>query len=430
MQRGLFNFHPKCKGLNLNHLCYADDLLIFAAADLQSIGFIKHGMDRFKEVSGLPAGLEKSSIFFCNTKRRTRDHILSMTQFRQGVLPVKYLGLPLITSRLKKRDCTPIIEKILARVNSWVTKSLSYAGRLQLIKSTLASMQVFWCSTFLLPAAVIKDCERIWRSFLWGNSGSSRKHSLVKWSNVCLPRQEGGLGIKSLKAWNQALLLKQIWSLLNDHSLWVQWCKLNLIRKHSFWTLPSSGSLSWSWRQILLLRNTALTHLVYVCGKGARFSLWYDPWFHGTSIYAIYGHKVIYDAGLANTELVHSVIENDQWCWPTTSPDLLDIQSRVQDIPITSSPYCIMWEIVGRPFLTKQAWKSIRTSAPQVVWAKLVWHPSCIPKHAFCLWLAIQGALKTLDKLLHRVILTSASCVFNCGDNENVDHLYFACPFA
>ncbi|GAV76599.1 hypothetical protein CFOL_v3_20072 [Cephalotus follicularis] len=173
-------------------------------------------------------------------------------------------------------------------------------------------MQVFWCSTFLLSAAVIKDCERTLRRFLWVGNGTSQKHSLVKWSNVCLPRQEGGLGIKSLKFCNQALLLKHIWNLLNDQSLWVQWCKLNLIRKHSFWILPSSGSLSWSWRQILLLRNSALNYLVYVCGKGDRFSLWFDPWFHGFSIYATYGHRVIYDAGLVKSKLVQAVMQIDQ----------------------------------------------------------------------------------------------------------------------
>ncbi|GAV92486.1 hypothetical protein CFOL_v3_35865, partial [Cephalotus follicularis] len=201
------------------HLCYAYDLLIFAATDLNSIEFIKHGLDHFKAVSGLAAGAEKSFIFFCNTKRRIRDQILRVTNFKQGVLPVKYLGLPLITSRLTKRDCTLLTENILARVNSWTTKSLSYAGRLQLIKSTLASMQVFWCSTFLLSAEVIKECERILRNFLWGSSGTPSKRSLVKWTKVCLPQHEGGLGIKSLKAWKQALLLKQIWNILNDHSL-------------------------------------------------------------------------------------------------------------------------------------------------------------------------------------------------------------------
>ncbi|GAV81788.1 hypothetical protein CFOL_v3_25241, partial [Cephalotus follicularis] len=106
---------------------------------------------------------------------------------------------------------------------------------------------------------------------------------------VCLPWKEGGLGIKSMKTWNQALLLKQIWNLLTDHSLWVQWCKLNLIRKLSFWNTPATGSSSWAWRQILLLRNKASRHLIYVCGKGDRFSLWYDPWFNGSSIFAEYG---------------------------------------------------------------------------------------------------------------------------------------------
>ncbi|GAV92962.1 zf-RVT domain-containing protein, partial [Cephalotus follicularis] len=325
--------------------------------------------------------------------------ILRLTQFRQATLPVKYLGLPLINSRLTKQDCAPLLE---ARANSWVSKSLSYAGRLQLIQSTLASMQVFWASTFLLSATIIKDCERTLRRFLWGGSGNSHKHSLVKWSKVCLPRQEGGLGIKSLKSWN---------------------------RKHIFWTLSSYGPLSWSWKQILLLRNTALNHLRYVTGKGDKFSLWFDPWFHGSSVYATYGNRVIYDSGLGLSVLVQEVIANGQWCWPTISPELIDIQSRALHIPITSSSDHIFWEKVGSPFSIKSAWESIRASAPLVDWAKLVWHSSRIPKHAFCLWMAILNALKTLDKLFLLGIVHDTCCKFNCGGNESVEHLFFACPY-
>ncbi|GAV80063.1 zf-RVT domain-containing protein, partial [Cephalotus follicularis] len=80
-------------------------------------------------------------------------------------------------------------------------------------------------------------------------------------------------------------------------------------------------------------------------------------------------------------------------------------------------------------FSTKRACESIRASVPPVGWSKLVWHPVCISKHAFCLWLAILGALKTLDKLAHLGILPSAGCLFNYGDNEIVDHLLFACPY-
>ncbi|GAV92851.1 zf-RVT domain-containing protein, partial [Cephalotus follicularis] len=322
--------------------------------------------------------------------------ILRMTRFRQDTLPVKYLGLPLITSRLSKQDCAPLMEKIWARTNSWTSKYLSYAGRLLLIKSTLASMQVFWCSTFSLPAAVIKECERIMRKFLWDGNGSSRKSGLVKWSKVCLPRHEGGLGIKP---------------------------------KHSFWTLPASGPLSWSWRQILHLRSQALNLPVYVSGKGDRFSLWFDPWFHGTSLFALYGHRVIYDAGLMENALLQTVISNGQWCWPITSPDLLDIHRQVQDIPITSASDRIFWGSVGQPFSTKRTWEYIRTSAPSIQWSNLVWYPANISKHAFCLWLAIRGAHRTMDKLSRLGIISSVCCVFNCGDIESQDHLFFACSY-
>ncbi|GAV92089.1 RVT_1 domain-containing protein, partial [Cephalotus follicularis] len=132
---GAFRFHPKCQRLNLNHLCYADDLLIFSASDLKSIGFIRDALEHFKAASGLEVGTAKSSIFFCNTNNRTRQQILRMTLFREDTLPVKYLGLPLITSRLSKHDCAPLMEKIWARTKSWTSKYLSYAGRLLLIKS-------------------------------------------------------------------------------------------------------------------------------------------------------------------------------------------------------------------------------------------------------------------------------------------------------
>lgn len=52
-------------------------------------------------------------------------------KFRVGSLPVKYLGLPLISTRLTKEHCQDLITRTATIVQNWIIKTLSYAGRLQ-----------------------------------------------------------------------------------------------------------------------------------------------------------------------------------------------------------------------------------------------------------------------------------------------------------
>ncbi|GAV82972.1 zf-RVT domain-containing protein [Cephalotus follicularis] len=85
---------------------------------------------------------------------------------------------------------------------------------------------------------------------------------------------------------------------------------------------------------------------------------------------------------------------------------------------------------MGQAFSTQKAWQAIRPQSAQVNWFQVVWHPNRIPKHAFCLWLSILGAHKTRDKLMPLGIVDMTACIFNCGDNENVAHLFFACPYS
>ena len=53
--------------------------------------------------------------------------------------------------------------------------------------------------------------ESIQRNFLWGSSEGSFKYPLVAWEKVYLPVELGGLGIRSVTSFNQALLGKWLW---------------------------------------------------------------------------------------------------------------------------------------------------------------------------------------------------------------------------
>jgi hypothetical protein len=115
----------------------------------------------------------------------------------EGSLPVRYLGVPLITKRLSAMDCDALVAKIAGRIDSWLVRHLSFARRLQLISSILFSLQVFWARVFILPKKVIRLIEQKFNRFLWSGKDTKAK-AKVAWDKVCFPKSEGVLGLGNL----------------------------------------------------------------------------------------------------------------------------------------------------------------------------------------------------------------------------------------
>ncbi|XP_019257621.1 PREDICTED: uncharacterized protein LOC109235823 [Nicotiana attenuata] len=132
-----FQFHPWCAKLGITHLSFVDDLLLFAKGNITSITALRRCFIQFSGASGLQANLGKSCVYFGGVKKETQDSILSHLGFVHGTLPFKHLEVPLSTKKLTLLQWQPLIEKITARITSWTTKKLSYAGRTQLVKSVL-----------------------------------------------------------------------------------------------------------------------------------------------------------------------------------------------------------------------------------------------------------------------------------------------------
>ncbi|GJR20092.1 hypothetical protein Tco_0968619 [Tanacetum coccineum] len=78
----------------------------------ESATVIMEALDEFKNASGLVPSLPKSTTYFCNVLNYTKHAILQILPFEEGRLPVKYLGVPLVSSQLIYRDCKELIEKV------------------------------------------------------------------------------------------------------------------------------------------------------------------------------------------------------------------------------------------------------------------------------------------------------------------------------
>lgn len=142
-------------------------------------------------------------------------------------------------SRLRATDYGPLIEKISDLIKAWTSLTISYAGRLELLRSVIQGICCYWLAVFPIPAIIIDRIEGMCRQFLWGS-----KMSHVAWRQVCLPKDEGGLGLRDIRSWNKALLAKTLWNIhLKKDMLWVKWVNEFFLRGCSIWEwVPKSDS--------------------------------------------------------------------------------------------------------------------------------------------------------------------------------------------
>ncbi|GKA46343.1 RNA-directed DNA polymerase, eukaryota, reverse transcriptase zinc-binding domain protein [Tanacetum coccineum] len=258
----------------------------------------------------------------------------------------------------------------------WKNKSLSAAGRLQLVKSVIGSMHVYWASVFILPSRVLLDFEQLMRNYLWSHGDSQKGKSNVAWEVVCLPMKEGGLGVK-----------------------WVHTYKL---RDRHFFEVPLRGNMTWGWRKLLQLYPLIRDHFWVRIGDGATCLIWFDKWCSNSPLACIVTPRDIHRAGLDMSSNVKDVMHNGGWDWPIELSSKYPILNTIATLTISTSLDTLEWHSndgVTMPFSVATVWNYLRPRATEVPWYNVVWFNHCIPRHAFHMWLVVKRRLKTHDML-------------------------------
>lgn len=111
-----FKFFKGCKSLNLSHLCFVDGLILFYEGDYYSIFTLLRGFETFFATSGVVENREKTEIYTSNMDPEIQGRILSVSGYKLGKLPFKYLGVPITARSLKKNDYELLLDKITSRI--------------------------------------------------------------------------------------------------------------------------------------------------------------------------------------------------------------------------------------------------------------------------------------------------------------------------
>lgn len=431
-------YHPYCKELNMTHICFADDVLVFSDGKKSSIEGIFGVFQEFAKISGLNISLEKSTLFLAGVKNEDSASILEQFPFEAGSLPVRYLGLPLLTKKMTVQDYSPLIARIRTRISSWTARHLSFAGRLQLIGSVIYSITNFWMSAFRLPSQCVKEINSICSAFLWSGPILSTQKAKIAWFDVCQPKDEGGLGLRNLMEANRVACLKLIWRVLSARSsLWVKWIWKYLIRKGSFWSVKEKSTLgSWMWKKLLKMRPLAAQLTRVEVNSGSATSFWFDSWSPLGILFEFTGGRGCVELGIPIHATVERVVQTHR--------------ARRRRVPVFQQIECEIMTLKGRGlnqlddiclwkresgdyatvFSTSQTWNLIREQKQKVHWSKGVWFPEATPKFSFMTWIAIHNRLATGVRVLRWNPQAIATCWLCNTDLETRDHLFFECEYS
>lgn len=189
-------------------------------------------------------------FFSKNADDKRKQEALDITGFRGSKLPTKYLGAPLVQGRIKIQYFSYLLDNLSNKVSGWMRNLLSMSGRIALIQSVLSSMSTHVMSVLPVPKKTLKQMQSLISNFLW-NQGEEKRHHWVSNEKICKPREEGGLGIRSLVDNMKALHGKLAWRFLEQNNLWARYVK-------SRFTNGKPGSPIW---------NTISKHISYLRDK-------------------------------------------------------------------------------------------------------------------------------------------------------------------
>jgi hypothetical protein len=435
--------NANASSLKVSHMLFADDTLVFCGATRDQLQHLKGVLLCFEAVSELRINLGKSEIVPVGPIADV-DNLVQVLGGRIASLPMKYMGLPL-GARYKSKDIwNPILEKMERRLVGWKRSYFSKGGRLTLIKSTLSSLPTYFLSLFAVPASVAHRIEKLQRDFLWGGIEDEFKYHLVNWHTICTPIQQGGLGLRQIVPFNQALLVKWLWRFANERNAY--WRQV-IVGKYGCdrdgWHSKEGrgGHGVCLWKHIQSGWSQFSRYVRYIVGSGDSIWFWEDRWSEEgllrdvfPAIYQIALHKqapvseylswhvegmvwsVILQRPLQDWEmgeyndlmvfLYQLKLERsavDQLRWTCTTSGLFEVQSY--------------YRLLNSHSNTDFPWKSI--------WQSRVPH-----KVAVFTWLVAQGKILTLDNLRRRRIWVLDWCYMCKRAGESVNHLMIHCEYA
>ena len=274
------------------------------------------------------------------------------------------------------------------KLPAWQARLLYRVGRLELVKTTLASMPIHAMMAMDLPVKTIEAANKICRGILWkGRRDVHGGHCLVAWDKVCSPKEFGGLGVPNLRLLNISLRARWPWLARTDPAR--SWAEFNI--------QVSSDSLA------IYRAATKCT-----IGDGSTILFWTDWWLQEGRIHDILPNLFRVVKKSATKVRTVRQAKSGQW-WRDVSPNMnthalqefIQLVDRLRNIQLADGidgkvVWC--WEGDGL-FSALSAYRAHFAAHIKSAGATELWKSRALATWKFFSWLAAQQRCWTADRL-------------------------------
>ncbi|XP_020693913.1 uncharacterized protein LOC110107837 [Dendrobium catenatum] len=376
---------------SINHLLYADDVLIFGEASIDNCNLLAKILSDFANASVLHINYDKSFIMFPKHLNNFSD-LCQALSIHNMVSKISYLGVPLSFYKLRIEDFMPLMDSVNKKMNGWKANLLSFAGRLQYIKFTIQNTIAYWIRGSILTKAVYKYVKKTSSRFLFfGDSQVSKKLHMISWDKICRPKCKGDLSIPSIFALQFAYNCSVIYRMYNLPSPLSTWLTY---RYRSPWSPPPTFA-SKLWHSICETVVGVKSCFKFIITHNAPISLRWDHWCNNITLAEFSGVNLV--EGILDCSL-NEFLVSSHWVFP-------------DDFPLFFRNICEKFSVSNEAGTNFFGLKEISLNTQFV-------------------WLALMGELKMADALQIRNIIVPDLFSFCFFHKENVTHLFFECPYS
>ncbi|XP_027098892.2 uncharacterized protein [Coffea arabica] len=421
VQSGFLGFKVPYGCPSITHLAFADDVLIFANGSSSSLKDIMQVLEMYQRCSGQLISAQKNGYLVHPSLSLARRRVIErVTGFTWQPFPIRYLGFPLYFGRCKSSYYAAVGQSILGRVLSWKSKFLSAGGKMVLIKHVLSSMPVHLLSAAVIPTSIFKSIEQVCSNFLWGSTAEESKFHWIRWTQLCYPVEEGGVGFRRLRDVYTAFSCKLWWSFRTGTLLWAAFMHAKYCRMVHPGQAEMRLTDSAIWRRMLNVSRHVELSMVWLVNDGSCH-FWYDNWL-GSGALCL---RAPVDLSLSFCNF----ITNGHWDASLLSRTLPgDIVPSILQYPVPDGGCAdeVIWvPSTSGTFTLASAFRDVRQARNTSVISSKVWHPRLPLKVSFFMLRLLRGRLPLPDALCRLGFHLPSKC-FCChgASEESIEHVF------